>query len=81
MNDSLKHAHQKSSGNRAALLAAPLCGCFYCLRIFEPAMIVEWVHDGETATCPFCSIDAIIPQDGDTPIDPAFLKEMKREWF
>ena len=36
---------------------------FYCNRIFDAEKIHEWIDDenGQTAVCPFCGIDSVIP--------------------
>lgn len=35
-------AHTFSSNHRAFLLNDKKCGCFYCLKIFEPRKIKYW---------------------------------------
>lgn len=45
-----KYVTKQSSG---------LCGCAYCLKIYETKEIVEWVDSDTTAVCPKCSIDAV----------------------
>lgn len=37
----LKRAHVLSSHNRAQLDNSKLCGCFYCLKIFDPKLIID----------------------------------------
>jgi hypothetical protein len=78
----LKAIHEKSSFHRAALAASPFCGCFYCLEIYAPGEIKEWVgRDGEqTAICPHCSIDAVLPST-EVDLTPALLKAMQARWF
>lgn len=46
---------------RAQLEQAHECGCYYCLRIYSPKDIEEWVDANSTAICPFCGIDAVVP--------------------
>jgi hypothetical protein len=58
------------------------CGCFYCLRIFDPYEIEEWIEDEEdTALCPYCGIDSVIGESAGYPLTGAFLEEMQRYWF
>lgn len=78
-------AHKFSSHHRESILKSKKCGCFYCLHIFLPNEIQMWVDEdekgiGQTAICPYCSIDSVI---GDSIIDfnDNFLKEMKAHWF
>ena len=59
-----------------------LCGCFYCLRIFEPREIQEFVPDlSGTAICPYCRVDAIIGESSGYPITKEFLEKMRQYWF
>ena len=76
-------AHTFSSCHRDALEKDKLCGCFYCLEIFSPTLITEWVNDksGDTAICPYCNIDSIIGQSSGFPITKEFLLGMHHTWF
>ena len=38
-------AHYFSSNHKKQLLKDKKCGCFYCLEIFNPNQIKEWVDD------------------------------------
>jgi hypothetical protein len=86
-------AHRHSSRHRDEIAASVTCGCFYCLRIFPPAEIEDWVdwpEDapdelqlklGTTALCPKCGIDSVIGSASGCPIETAFLERMNRHWF
>ncbi len=75
-------AHRYSANNRDALQHDKLCGCFYCLKIFSPTEISEWVKDTSgTAICPYCGVDSVIGEGCGYPITEKFLKEMHRYWF
>jgi hypothetical protein len=63
---------------RPALEAATKCGCYYCLKIYSPSKITEWCDSDQTAICPECGIDAVIPFDPENyDIDP--MSEFKEE--
>lgn len=81
MNELLKQAHRFSSKNRKSLEDSSLCGCFYCLKIFSPAVIEEWWDNEETAVCPYCGIDSVIGDNSDFHITKEFLQEMHEAWF
>ena len=75
-------AHQFSSNHREKLLKDSTCGCFYCLSIFSPAEIEEWVEDTDgTAICPHCGIDSVIGEGSGYPITKEFLSKMRNHWF
>lgn len=78
-------AHKHSSNHRDEILASQVCGCFYCLAIFAPETIKEWIDEKEgvamTALCPECGIDSVIGSSSGFPITKEFLQTMYRKWF
>ena len=79
-------AHPHSSSHRNELLASDVCGCFYCLEIYSPAEITEWVDEddegiGRTALCAKCGIDSVIGSSSGYPMTNEFLKQMQDYWF
>lgn len=79
--DDLKNAHKYSSYHKEQLSNAKHCGCFYCTRIFDPKEIVDWCDNGQTAVCPYCGIDSILPENDAFPISKEFLMQMRKHWF
>lgn len=74
-------AHKFSINNKSKLEKDEKCGCFYCLKIFEPMEITDWVEDTSgTAICPNCGIDSVIGAYTGYPITPEFLKMMHQYW-
>lgn len=82
-----RRAHSASSNHMAQLKQDRLCGCFYCLRIYDPAEIEEWIIDDNpidkdgTAICPYCGVDSVIGESSGYPLTNEFLKKMKKAWF
>ena len=75
-------AHQFSSNHKEELQKDKLCGCFYCLKIFNPEEIKFWIKDTKgTSLCPYCGIDSVIGAYSGFPITTEFLSEMKEYWF
>lgn len=75
-------AHAYTINHRAQLLHDKKCGCFYCLNIFSPAEITNWIEDpGGTAICPYCGIDAVIGESSGYTITEEFLQKMHEYWF
>lgn len=89
MSFDLDRAHRHSAGHRAELLASERCGCFYCLAVFSPQAIDEWIdadadsddEAGTTALCPACGIDAVIGSAAGFPLRREFLQAMRARWF
>ena len=75
-----KTLRARSMNNRGALLDSRQCGCFFCLKLFDPAGITDWMNE-ETARCPFCGVDAVIPESFDYELDDSLLLAMKEYWF
>lgn len=80
-------AHSASSNHMEQLKQDKRCGCFYCLRIYDPAEIEEWIIDdnpidkGGTAVCPYCGIDSVIGESAGYPLTVEFLQKMNKAWF
>ncbi|QSX23673.1 cytoplasmic protein [Priestia megaterium] len=82
MQNIVKAAHRFCNDNKESLKEDSLCGCFYCLEIFHPSEIKEWIDSNEsTALCPYCEIDSIIGQSSGFSITKEFLNEMNKHWF
>ena len=90
--DDVKAAHKHSSRHRNEILNSSVCGCFFCMSVFKPCEILDWVNDGDIsiypeleascALCPKCGIDAVIGSNSGYPvIDKVSLKEMNSYWF
>ena len=74
-------AHDHCRNHRVELQKSESCGCFYCLAIFPPTAIDEWIREGECALCPHCDIDAVIGSASGYPITKDFLERMHAYWF
>ena len=79
----MKKAHRYCAANKKEIDDSDLCGCFYCLAIYRPSEIEEWIEDknGGTAICPNCGIDAVLPSGKEYPLNKAFLQRMQKYWF
>jgi hypothetical protein len=77
--EKLQQTHHDSSRHRALIERSKLVGCFYCRQTFPPSEIKGWIDDGETAVCPKCGIDSILPDSVD--LSPDFLRAMYDHWF
>lgn len=74
-------AHKFASLHREQVESSSFCGCFYCLEIFHPREIIEWVDEGKTALCPKCGIDSVIGSNSGVPLTNEFLNQMHKYWF
>jgi hypothetical protein len=76
----LINAHKFSSKNKEYISSSETCGCFHCLRVFPASRVQEWVNEGVTARCPFCSIDSVLPSNM-CDISAGLLQRMNEYWF
>ena len=80
INDLIK-AHEYCTNNKSEILNNNICGCFYCLKIFNSKEIESWLIIEETALCPYCGIDSVIGSNSGYKISLQFLKKMNKYWF
>lgn len=80
-------AHEGCTNHKPELEKDSRCGCFYCLKSYDPKEIEEWlIADNNadrrgTALCPYCGIDAVIGEYSGYPITKEFLEAMYQIWF
>ena len=78
----LESLHRQSSRHRSRVESAQRCACFYCKRFFTAAEITEWVDSNEdTALCPLCGIDSVVPEIAGEQISQEILDAMYSYWF
>ena len=72
-----------SMHNKSHIKRSKKCGCYYCMNIFSPDEIKEWVDPkNNTALCPYCEIDSVLGDDAkDFELNEEFLKMMHDYWF
>lgn len=77
----LKKLHTYSSHNKNLIDVSEKCYCFYCKSVVDAKEITEFLDNGQTAKCPKCKIDAIIPDAIDEEINESTINEMNEYWF
>ncbi len=78
----MRTQYERSFSARNELESSALCGCFGCEQIYDPKLIEEWVNDrgGDTAICPKCGIDSVVPYDVQLDISQELFLEKLKEW-
>jgi hypothetical protein len=56
---------KRSFKARPILDKVEFCGCYCCVQVYSPELIAEWEDEEQTAICPKCGIDSVIPFDKD----------------
>lgn len=77
----LKRLHAYSSHNKSLIDTSQKCYCFYCKTVMDSREIKKYTDDGQTAICPECGMDSIIPDSIGETIDETVISEMNDYWF
>lgn len=74
-------AEAHAAGHRQEIEQSRLCGCYYCLAMFAPAAIDEWLSEVDAPLCPECGTDAVIGDASGFAVSRDFLQLMQVYWF
>lgn len=58
----VQQAGQASKYNRTHLTGGRPCSCYFCLAAFDGGEVEAWGDEGQTALCPRCGMDAVVPE-------------------
>ena len=82
--------HKASMKNKKEIMSDDTVdvGCFSCIRFFHKAAITEWLDKGETAECPHCGVDSVLPNPVIHPhtgekilLTQKLLAQLNEQWF
>ena len=77
----LEDLHSYSANNKDLISNSRICHCFHCKRQFEPSEIVRYLEGEDTALCPYCGIDSVIPDSTEYELTSDTLDKMNKYWF
>lgn len=79
----LENIHKFSFQNKNHLIfESQKCGCFHCMHIFLAKDIEHWTDRGDTAICPNCKVDSIVPNIPEyLPISFYLLNSLNKKYF
>jgi len=63
--------------NKQDVVNSTLCSCYYCLKVFDSNEVTKWIDNSETAICPYCQIDSVVPFE----LRMDFLEKANEYWF
>ncbi len=63
----MNFAARLSYKNRITLAQCDEAACYHCMRHFLSAELKRWTDGGQTALCPHCGMDSVLP--GPVPPD------------
>jgi len=77
MTDIIKNAPSLSFKNSDKITDEIDCGCYFCMNTFKGVEIEDWADGGQTALCPHCHVDSVIPNETNENI----LARAAERWF
>ncbi len=77
----MKRLHAYASHNKDLVEKSDKCYCFYCKSIFESSEVNSYIDVKQTALCPKCHIDSVIPDSINEIVDESIISEMHDYWF
>lgn len=77
----IEKTHAYCKNNKELIIKANKCYCFHCKKIMESNEVVSFIDNKDTALCPYCGVDAIIPDSIDEKIDEELIEDMNKYWF
>lgn len=78
----LEKLHTYCSNNKELITFSNKCYCFYCNKVFSSNEIKEYIGEYlDTALCPNCNINSIIPDAIDEELNENIIKNMNKYWF
>ncbi len=79
--EKLKKLHTYSSNNKLLIDKANKCYCFYCKEIFDARDVNYYLENENTALCPKCMVDSVLPDNIDEALNEEIIEEMNKYWF
>ncbi len=74
--------HAYSSSNKDLIEESTICYCFHCQKKMDSKEIVNYLKEGSgTALCPYCGVDAILPDSVEEEINDEIITGMNKYWF
>jgi hypothetical protein len=78
----IRKAPQIAMHNKSNLMFVRECVCYYCIKAYFVSEIKDWTdRELDTAICPHCGIDAVLPVHEEKDKDLMNLKKINEYWF
>lgn len=75
-------ASKLSFKNYPKILNSEFCGCYYCLKIYNPKLITEITGVDSTVVCVYCGIDSVLgANDVSFELNLNSLRQLQEYWF
>lgn len=78
----MEKLHTYCSNNKDLIIKSNKCYCFHCCKAFSKEEIKEYIDENnDTALCPYCDIDSILPDTIAEELNDKLIDEMNKYWF
>ena len=77
----IKEASKYSIYHSKEIKKSSVAGCYYCLQVFDTATITNWTDNNDTALCPHCGIDSVLPETAPYDLNLETLSKLNEYWF
>lgn len=79
--EKIKLAIKFATSNKDALGKSKYAACYYCQQVFLANEVVEFLEVENTALCPKCGIDSVLPDTSGYEFTKENLLELHKFWF
>lgn len=77
----ISEASEYSIRNRDGLVEGTKAACYHCMQVFSAKEVTDFTDAGETALCPYCGIDSVLPEHAGFAFTPENLESLRAFWF
>ena len=77
----LEKLHAYCTNNKKLIERSDKCYCFHCKKTIDGNEIIRYLTEEDTAFCPYCGVDAVIPDAIDEEINEELIEDMNNYWF
>ena len=79
--EKIKAAIKFATSNKKGLAISEKAGCYHCMCIFPANEVTDFLASEQTAFCPYCGIDSVLPDKSPYNLNLETLKELNEFWF
>ncbi len=73
--------HSYCSHNKVLIEKSTICYCIHCKKEISPSKISKYIDNNQTALCPYCGIDSVIPNNINEELNNEIIEMMNKYWF
>lgn len=79
--DKLRMAIKFATSNKVSLAKSEYAACYFCMEIYPAKEVIDFLATEDTALCPRCGIDSVLPDQSPYELTKENLLELHKFWF